>query len=255
MGDFQPYQTDVEHIRILLCGPSNAGKSTFINSVETALRGRMTGQALAGGDSDNLTTKYQTYKIQQGKPESFYPFVFKDTMGLEKGQSRGICVDDIKLAMKGHMKDGYVFNPHSPFKSTDPHYNNSPTLKEHTHVLVCVVSAGTLPILSEELLEKMRELRLAAQEFGIPQMAILTKIDEACPDVQADIKNVYRSKVVKDVMETLSSSLDIPLDYIFPVKNYHCEICADEEMEKLILTALKQMIDFGKEGLASRDLD
>ncbi|KAJ0061791.1 hypothetical protein NL108_012309, partial [Boleophthalmus pectinirostris] len=165
---------------------------------------------------------YQTYKIQQGKPESFYPFVFKDTMGLEKGQSRGICVDDIKLAMKGHMKDGYVFNPHSPFKSTDPHYNNSPTLKEHTHVLVCVVSAGTLPILSEELLEKMRELRLAAQEFGIslyyelilvfclklnhlmfstgiPQMAILTKIDEACPDVQADIKNVYRSKVVKDV--------------------------------------------------------
>ncbi|XP_055085341.1 interferon-induced protein 44-like [Periophthalmus magnuspinnatus] len=155
--DYEPVQKEVEHLRILLHGPINAGKSSFINSVETALRNRMTGQALAGVGHDSFTTMYKTHKIQKRKPGNFYPFVFNDIMGLEKDQ--GICVDDIKLAMKGHMKDGYVFNPHSAFTSTDPHYNPTPTLSDRAHVLVCVVSASTLTLMSEtETMSKMKQV-------------------------------------------------------------------------------------------------
>ncbi|KAK7940253.1 hypothetical protein WMY93_003579 [Mugilogobius chulae] len=247
INDYQPDQKDVEHLRILLYGPNNAGKSSFINSVETTLRGRMTGQALAGVGHDSFTVKYQTHKIQKDRPGSFYPFVFNDIMGLEKDESKGICVDDIKLAMKGHVKDGYVFNSQSAFTSENQHYNKSPTINDQIHVLVCVVSAGTLTIMSDGLISKMRQVRLAARDLGIPQMAILTKIDEACLEVQSDIENVYRSKFVKDLMEKLSASLGIPLNCIFPVKNYHYEICKEDGIEKLILMALKQMLDFGED--------
>ncbi|XP_072298325.1 interferon-induced protein 44-like [Eucyclogobius newberryi] len=207
----------------------------------------MTAQAIAGVGHESFTVKYQTHKIQKGKPGTFYPFVFNDIMGLEKDESKGICVDDIKLAMNGHVKDGYVFNPHSSFTSANQHYNNSPTLNDQTHVLVCVVSASTVSIMSNDLMKKMREVRLAARDLGIPQMAILTKIDEACPEVQSDLENVYRSKLVKNMIEKLSASLGIPLNCIFPVKNYHYEICREDEIEKLILMALKQMIDFGED--------
>ncbi|KAJ0060060.1 hypothetical protein NL108_002854, partial [Boleophthalmus pectinirostris] len=189
---------------------------------------------------------YLTHKIQKRKPGTFYPFVFNDIMGLEK-DNKGICVDDIKVAMKGHVKDGYVFNPHSTFTSADQHYNSSPTLSDQTHVLVCVVSASTINITSPEVMAKMKEVRLVARDLGIPQMAILTKIDEACPEVQSNIGNVYRSKFVKNQMENLSAALGIPLNCIFPVKNYHCEICREDDIEKLILMALKQMIDFGED--------
>lgn len=33
---------------------------------------------------------------------------------------------------------------------------------------------------------------------GIPQVVILTKIDEVCPEIKADLKSVYRIQYVKD---------------------------------------------------------
>ncbi|XP_042338757.1 interferon-induced protein 44-like, partial [Plectropomus leopardus] len=152
-----------------------------------------------------------------------YPFSFTDIMGLERGNDRGICVEDIKLAMMGHINDGYTFNPLSQIRKDDQYYNTNPTPKDRVHVLVCVISSFSpiLDVLSDTLFIKMREVRLAARDMGIPLMAILTKIDETCPEVEKDIKNVYKSKHLKRQMEKLSLALDIPLYRIFPVKNYH----------------------------------
>lgn len=208
----------------------------------------MSGQALANSVSgDSFTTKYKTYKIPQKSPGTFYPFVFTDIMGLEGAANRGVCVEDIKLAMKGHMNDGYVFNPQAKLNSTDPHYNSCPTVNDQTHVLVCIISASTMSLMSQDFFQKMKEVRNAARDLDIPQMAILTKIDEACSEVQSDIRNVYKSKFVKKQIDELSQSLGIPLNCIFPVKNYHCEISRDEDIEQLILMALKPMIDFGED--------
>ncbi|XP_071374722.1 interferon-induced protein 44-like [Centroberyx affinis] len=250
MKDYQPHNEEAQHLRILLHGPVGAGKSSFINSVNNVMQGRMTNAALVDSTSgDSFTKKYTTYKIQKGNPRTFYSFIFNDIMGLEKDTNKGVRAEDIKLAMKGRMRDGYKFNPISTLSNKDQGYNSCPTVDDKVHVLVCVIPADAVSLLSDEVVGKMRDIRVAASDMGIPQLAILTKIDEACPEVNKSITNVYKSKGFKKKMEEFSSKLDIPLNCIFPVKNYSSEICLDDDIDSLILCALRQMIDVGEDFL------
>uniref|UniRef100_UPI003AAD1DFE interferon-induced protein 44-like n=1 Tax=Centroberyx gerrardi TaxID=166262 RepID=UPI003AAD1DFE len=252
MKDYQPHNEEAQHLRVLLHGPVGAGKSSFINSVNSVMQGRMTDAALVDSAfGESFTQKYTTYKIQKGNPRTFYPFIFNNIMGLEKDTNKGVRPEDIKLAMKGRVRDGYKFNPISTLSKEDQGYNSCPTVDDKVHVLVCVMPADAVSLLSDEVVGKMRDIRLAASDMGIPQLAILTKIDEACPEVDKSITNVYHSKHLKKKMEEFSSKLGIPMNRIFPVKNYSSEIILDDDTDSLILCALRQMIDFGEDFLNS----
>ncbi|XP_031697275.1 interferon-induced protein 44-like [Anarrhichthys ocellatus] len=192
--------------------------------------------------------QYTAYKIHKD-PDSFYSVIFNDIMGFEENTKTGVDVQDVKLAMRGHVPDGYQFKPAAQFQETDRDYISSPTLEDRVHVLVCVIPAGSVSLISEEVVKKLREVRLAAAEMGIPQLAILTKVDEACPEAKEYIKETYRIKYLKEQVDKFSMLLGIPPNCIFLVKNYHSEIKTNNDINALILTALKQMITFGEDFL------
>ncbi|KAL3967035.1 growth arrest and DNA-damage-inducible protein [Sarotherodon galilaeus] len=172
-------------------------------------------------------------------------------MGLEEGSGRGVRVEDIKLAMMGHVKEGYKFNPASPLSTSDSGYNPSPSPEDRIHVLVCVYSGNATEI-NSSVLQKMKAIREAASDLGIPQLAVLTKFDEACPETEKDLKNVYKSKLVKRKMGDLSSKLGIPLNFVLPVKNYSEETQLNDDIDTLILSALRMMIDLGEDFIDSK---
>ncbi|XP_060945499.1 interferon-induced protein 44-like [Limanda limanda] len=218
---YQPEKKQVKQLRILLHGPVGAGKSSFINSAEAVLRGRPAGRA----ETDSIfgsshTKQYRTFKLQ----EATYSFVFTDIMGLEEGPDSGVSVKDVKLALRGHVKEGYTFNPKKELKEGDDGYNSDPTLEDKVHVLVCVVPADTVSRISDQMLKKMREVRLAASELGIPHLAIITRVDVACPEVKKDTSNIYKSKYLKEQVEGFHQQLGLSMNCIFLVQNYSHEI-------------------------------
>ncbi|XP_068435289.1 interferon-induced protein 44-like [Clinocottus analis] len=246
---YKPRNQDVKHLRILLHGPVGAGKSSFYNSVESLLKGRVVGRAPTNTNTGkSFTLKYKAYTIQKD-PDSFYPFIFNDTMGFEEKTNNGVHVEDVKLAMRGHVPDGYKFNPEVQFQETDPGYKEHPTLDDRVHVLVCVMAAGLVSLTSDDVWKKMREVRLAASEMGIPQLAILTKVDEAFPEVKTNIDKGYKHKCLKQKVDEFSMSLGIQPNCIFLVKNYQSETNVNADINALILSALKWMVTSGEDYL------
>lgn len=247
-------QAEERQFRILLHGPVGAGKSSFINSVNGVLQKKIRRGALVENTSrDCFTKEYKTYKIPNGN--TFYPFVLNDMMGLKytSRRNRRNHVKDVKRALKGHIKDGYVFNPEKKLSKDDErYYNSAPTENDKVHVLVCVVDANTVSLMNDATVEAIQDVRDEATDLKIPQVAIFTKIDEAFPEINQDVTNVYRSRALKEKIDKFSVDVGIPVNCIFPVKNYHSETELNPDIDALIMNALRNIIEIGNESLELR---
>ncbi|KAK7162202.1 hypothetical protein R3I94_004755 [Phoxinus phoxinus] len=241
---------DVKDIKILVAGEIGAGKSSFINSVNSAFRGRICAEALVdtttGADSHSFTKNLKAHPI---RGENYLPFVFKDIMGLQPGALAGSQTDDIINAVFGHVKDGHKFSMEKPLTHEDQHYNKDPKLSDQAFCLVFVIAANTVQLTNEKLFDKLKIIRKRISDKGIPQVVVMTKVDEACPLVDKDLRKIYTSKKIKEKMDLCSAKIGLPLSNIFPVKNYNIEIDTKGDIDALILKALEQIIQIANDRL------
>ncbi|KAK3511095.1 hypothetical protein QTP70_030286 [Hemibagrus guttatus] len=246
--------SNARFVRILVVGEVGAGKSSFLNSTKNAFQGRITSGALVDGlGGTSFTKKYKTPYIE-AEDGSHLPFVFNDIMGLEDRES-GASAEDIIRAIKGLLqgKDSipvYSFFPvHIQFERTssksekDPGYRSNPSVEDQATCLVNIIAADKISLMKDEVIDKLRKIRQAATDMSMPQVIIMTKPELACPLVQQDIRKIYTSKKIKEKMEVCSHQLGIPMNHIFPVKNYHMEIDTDDDMDLLILKAVEQIVN------------
>ncbi|KAG7477861.1 hypothetical protein MATL_G00074050 [Megalops atlanticus] len=242
LKEFKPGNPEVERLRIFLHGAVGVGKSSTINSINNIFQGRITSDALADATGGHSFTKaYNTFHIRNpSNPKSYCAFAFNDVMGLE--ECGGVKEQDILLALKGHVKDGYKFNPASPLSEENPYYNKSPSLGDKVHCLVTVLAADKLSFMSSNVINKLKKIQLEASKMGIPYMVLLTRLDEACELVNKDLKKVYESPYIKQQMQKCSDLLDTPMNCILPVKNYHDEIDLNSDLDELMLKALKHIV-------------
>ncbi|KAI3368611.1 hypothetical protein L3Q82_025615 [Scortum barcoo] len=241
---YKPTVSSVSQVRVLLVGPVGAGKSSFFNSINSVFRGHVTSQAIAGCSTTSLTTQFRTYSVKAGREGKPLPIILCDTMGLEENTGAGLDVDDIISILKGHVPDSYQFNPSAPLHSESYGYRKSPGLKDKIHCVAYVTDACKVSIMPTKLEEKLTAIRRKVNLMGIPQLVLLTKVDEACPFVSQNIRNVYKSGYIKEMMQEVSTQLGVPLSCVVPVKNYSEELELDLNCDILLLSAVNQMLRF-----------
>uniref|UniRef100_A0A8C2PL64 Si:dkeyp-75b4.9 n=1 Tax=Cyprinus carpio TaxID=7962 RepID=A0A8C2PL64_CYPCA len=238
INNFKPGNKEVNTLRILLYGPQGAGKSSFFNSVNNTLQGRITTRALA-----QSTDTGGSFTLKKSEAGFFYPFTFTDIAGIHN-ESNSIMTNDIQRLLNGHIIDGYTFNPLSAITEDDPKYKRDPILKDRIHCLVAVLPASTVSQMHADIFGQIRAVREKARDLGIPQAIIMTKVDEVCPLVKENLEKIYKSKHIK---QKCSSSVGVPMTCIYPVKNYHEESAINVKMDVLILDALQNIVNFAND--------
>ncbi|KAF1385511.1 hypothetical protein PFLUV_G00108530 [Perca fluviatilis] len=241
---YKPTVSSVSQVRVLLIGPVGAGKSSFFNSINSVFRGHVTSQAIAGSSTTSLTTQFRTYSVKAGRDGKHLPIILCDTMGLEESTGAGLDIDDISSILKGHLPDRYQFNPSAPLHSETSGYRKSPGLKDKIHCVAYITDACKVSIMPTKLEEKLNAIRRKVNLMGIPQLVLVTKVDEACPLVTEDVRNIYKSGYIKEIMQEVSARLGVPLSCVVPVKNYSEELELDPNCDILLLSAIIQMLRF-----------
>ncbi|XP_062393655.1 interferon-induced protein 44-like isoform X2 [Sardina pilchardus] len=237
----------VDHLRILVVGPVGGGKSSFIQSMKGIFLDRMINTACTvatGGKS--FTKTYTTNQFEDERGRNL-PFVISDVMGLENGRDSGVQSRDIIRALKGHIKEGYTFNPVMQCPVND---NSSPTLNDLVHCLVFVIPIDNSTAnwcMENDLIRRMQNIRQVTCDLGIPHVVILTKVDLACLHVKEDIKLVYKSQTIYRKAQACSHALGVPMSCIFPVKNYHEEKELNPDMDAVLLFTLTQILDYAND--------
>ncbi|RXN29309.1 deleted in malignant brain tumors 1 -like protein [Labeo rohita] len=162
----QPYKNDLKCLRILVAGPCGSGKSSFINSVNNALEGRITSTAqtdrIGGGTS--FTVEYTSFKIETRN--SSLRVVFNDIMGLEAESGKGCPVEDVIKAIYGHIRPGHVFNPEKPLSSEDANYIEDPMISDQAFCLVYILPANRIQFAYEGVLQKKRDIRMQVRPLA-----------------------------------------------------------------------------------------
>uniref|UniRef100_A0A3B3Q9K4 Uncharacterized protein n=1 Tax=Paramormyrops kingsleyae TaxID=1676925 RepID=A0A3B3Q9K4_9TELE len=223
LKEYKPPVDSVPQARILLIGLVGAGKSSFFNSINSIFRGNITSQAEAGDMGTSLTLKV----ICTSGPLSF---LLCDTMGLEATDDGGVKTEDIVSILKGYVPDKYQVRTVSNqviLSMSDINAMNA------MHLMAYSIQHFVLNVASEFFLLMFVE---------VPLMVLLTKVDKACPLVEKDLKNVYRSCYIKGLV--MHQSLGIPALYVLPVKNYSHEIELNDTCDILLLTAMQKMLNF-----------
>ncbi|KAM8746458.1 interferon-induced protein 44-like isoform 1-T2 [Acanthopagrus schlegelii] len=244
---YKPSVRSVSQVRVLLIGPVGAGKSSFFNSINSVFRGHVTSQAMSGSSTTSLTTQFRSYSLKAGRERLPLPIILCDTMGLEENTEEGLNIDDISNILKGHLPDRYQFNPSVPLHWEAPSYRKSPALKDKIHCVAYVVDACKVSIMPTKLEGKLEATRRKVNLMGIPQLVLLTKVDEACPLVKEDMRKVYKSDYIKEMMKEVSARLSVPLSCVVPVKNYSEELELDPNCDILLLCAVQQMLRFAED--------
>ncbi|XP_056112491.1 interferon-induced protein 44-like isoform X8 [Rhinichthys klamathensis goyatoka] len=240
----KPLMTSVSRVRILMIGPVGAGKSSFFNSINSVFMGHVTSKAMSGSAGTSLTTQFRTYPVKDGRERKPLPFVLCDTMGLEEQSGAGLDIDDISSILQGLIPDRYKFNPKSPFQPDEQKASRPASLQEKIHCVVYVIDGTKISIMSDQLEEKLSSVRSLLNSVAIPQMVLMTKVDETCPHVQNDLENIYASSYIKMKVQEVSSRLGVPVSCVLPVKNYSQELELELKCDILLLNAIQQMLRF-----------
>ncbi|KAM9486294.1 interferon-induced protein 44-like [Clarias gariepinus] len=229
----------VPELHFLLYGPVGAGKSSTINTIKTIFVGRPFVNCLAAALSEESHTKhFDRYEVPNENGSC--PFAFYDTMGVQA--KKGVLVEDIISALKGHIKVGYMWNPTIPILENSMYYRKNPSLCDQMHCLLSIIPADRFAFMENDFIKQFKTVSKAARDLGVPQVVLMTRVDSVCEMTRDNLYNVYKSKKIMEKMYDCSDKLGVPVNCIFPIRNYHKETQIREDINCLMLDVLTNVV-------------
>ncbi|KAM6945981.1 interferon-induced protein 44-like [Aplochiton taeniatus] len=242
---YEPVLPSLKRVRVLLLGPKGAGKSSFINSVRSVLNGRVILLPFIGAATKDVMKKLKSFNVRSEKGGKATALTMVDVQALGDVDIPGLTLSDALAVIKGHAPDGskvQFFEPDKPLNAGSAGYRAEPSIEDKIHCVVFVLNACHVMSSSDSLQKTLRRLQVEISELDIPQVVLLTNVDQVCHGLQKDVKYVYTSHIVQEKIQKCAEMVGLPVSYVFPVKNYSSELSVNCNTDILLLTAVSHIL-------------
>ncbi|XP_052678095.1 interferon-induced protein 44-like [Crassostrea angulata] len=251
VANYEPLEEmKIPEVNILLIGQVGAGKSSFLNTINSIFKGEMSSRACTGGAENSLTKRFEKFRIRDPSTKKYLRFRICDTRGLEEDVS--IKIEDVGFILDGNTPNHYKFEVESPVLAKQPGYVKEPTVRDRINVVVFALDGSILDVLPERVVSKLKDIKSLVVDRGIPHLVFLTKIDKICKLVEEDVSKTYKSRNVEDAIDKAAKIIAIPRSQVLPVKNYEKETILNMDINILALTALKKSLVFADDFLENQ---
>ncbi|XP_053391276.1 interferon-induced protein 44-like isoform X2 [Mercenaria mercenaria] len=248
-----------ESVRILCVGRTNTGKSSFIDSVMSALSGEISCWATAGyTQSKNEervgipdTKKYIPYQLKvsaNGNETQKTNVYLCDMPGIH--ETNGVQFNQIKCVIEGHVPSRYKVL--SGINEESPEYVKKPGNRDKIHC-VCLFFDGN--DVSGREMKCIQELKNLLQDNDIPLIAVVTKIDLLGVELKAGCPSPYGDQRLTNSIVDIAEKYGFRRNTVYPVRNYVHECTVNGTMDALLLAVFIEMLKLAIETKRNLDAD
>lgn len=241
--------SDVPYLNIMMIGETGAGKSSFFNTVSTALENWGTindAYRVGSGESreKSVTKKVQVdyLRLRGQQPLSVR---FYDIPGISTDKSIGI--KELQMFIRGEIKPNLQMSKDAlEWGRNEQFIRTNPTPKEQIHCILYVVKASSnLSTKVSPVVKLMQDLRHLILEDDVRQFGLVTHIDEVgVPN--DDMVNALQYSCVNDISQKVSEVFQLPLSHVIPVSNYFASQKPTVEKNGMALMAFWQIFKSGR---------
>ncbi|XP_029604240.1 interferon-induced protein 44-like isoform X1 [Salmo trutta] len=239
---FKPACQSLKRVRVLLLGPAGSGKSSFINSVRSVMYGRVVLLPNIGISAEGFTKRLKCYDIRSERGEKPTALTLCDVLALGDGETTGLTLPDALAVIKGHAPEGHKFQSEAPIDAKCAGYRPEPSMNDKIHCAVFVLDACQVLTYSEGQQTTMRRFHFELSDLDIPQVVLLTHVDQVCHTVQEDVKFVYTGRILQEKMQKAAEVVGLSVSHVFPVKNYSSELSVSCNTDILLLNAVHHIL-------------
>lgn len=252
-----PVTPNVPKINIMMIGETGAGKSSFLNTIATALAGSTHVKDTYRVGRSSVSDKSVTKKV---KLESLYLRGKNQPVAINFYDIPGIALknevrkEEIAMLINGEIKPNTEIIKASEMRKKTESIRHNPTLADEIHCILFVVKASSnFSIRRSPILNLIHEIRQTILEDDIKQFALVTHIDKiGVPN--DDMENAFRYRCLTETCQKVSNVFDFDLHHVIPVSNYHGESFSSNAKNAMSLIALWRVCSSGKDYIKQQNI-
>lgn len=239
----------VPFMNIIMIGETGSGKSCFLKTFTTALKGDITSiyrTCPSEGREESATKKIHFEPLKMGDDGPILPCRFFDMPGIHENES--IKKDELKKILNGEIKLNVKMH-----QETDLEIEiQKPNPADVVHCILYVIKASkNLKEMKACMISMTEFLKEQHSEDGVRQFVVVTSIDKlGVPN--SDMKNAYKYPSVHKYCNEVSVAFDVDLSDIIPVSNYFEEVAPNDAKNAMSLYSLWRVFVSTKEHIERR---